>query len=378
MKLVDRKQDQQEGCTMIGLVLVWFALCGVAAYIAGSKGRSGVGLFFLSFFLSPLVGIIVALAMRPNLAAQGMKKCPNCAEFVQPDARICRFCQYSFAEAEAAERVRLDAEKIRLAAEREEVIAREQAENEARLAAEAGKPWVKRNAEWIIGFSFLCAVFVVGIVAFYIASSQVPQNESHSAPSMSQIEKLGPDELVRRCGSLYMYEVNDVSTRSTLTYIVPFDKPLSNDRITFSFFRNSGDQPWESMTIKHFSGTLLREDSPSMVDLALANLSCLGPDTPPHVKTPWEIVRSLTPETLVLQYGKPAKKRNEAVFYRVSNTWLGFDFKKSDRPDYAWNVTLYQHENSSFHFDNSTLGQLVVSEQVLQIMPCLQEKQQSK
>jgi len=79
----------------IGLI-VWLVLCGAAAAYASNKGRSGVGIFFLSLFLSPLVGFVVALTMEPNqeklAAAKGMKKCPECAQFVQADARTCPFC----------------------------------------------------------------------------------------------------------------------------------------------------------------------------------------------------------------------------------------------------------------------------------------------
>ncbi len=79
------------------IFIAWLVLCGAAAAYASSKGRSGAGIFFLSFFLSPLVGFIVALTMEPNqqkiAEAKGMKKCPECAQFVQPDARTCPFCK---------------------------------------------------------------------------------------------------------------------------------------------------------------------------------------------------------------------------------------------------------------------------------------------
>lgn len=80
----------------------WFVLCGAVGKYAENKGRNGIGIFFLSFLLSPLVGFVVALAMSPNekkvAAAQGKKRCPQCAEYIQPDAKICRFCQYKFPE----------------------------------------------------------------------------------------------------------------------------------------------------------------------------------------------------------------------------------------------------------------------------------------
>jgi uncharacterized paraquat-inducible protein A len=83
------------------IIIGWLVLCFAAAAYTSSKGRSGVEIFFLSLFLSPLVGFIVALVMEPNqqniATAKGMKKCPECAQFVQPDARTCPFCKTSLA-----------------------------------------------------------------------------------------------------------------------------------------------------------------------------------------------------------------------------------------------------------------------------------------
>ncbi len=168
------------------IFIAWLALCGAAAYIAANKGRSGVGVFFLSFFLSPLVGIIVAFALSPNVErvaiAQGKKKCPNCAEFVQPDARTCRFCQHSFVEEEAAERARLEeAQAAEAAHQKAEYEAQQAAE-----AAEATKPWLQRNAA-NLGVALLSiAVFaVIGLgIRYAPAHPYQPPSASESKPAM--------------------------------------------------------------------------------------------------------------------------------------------------------------------------------------------------
>src|SRR5438093_4205764 len=91
-------------------LMIWLALCIAAGFYAKGKGRSGAGIFFLSFLLSPLVGFVAALVMRPNekniAAAQGKRCCPECAEYIQPDAKICRFCQHKFPELTEVEQLK--------------------------------------------------------------------------------------------------------------------------------------------------------------------------------------------------------------------------------------------------------------------------------
>lgn len=125
-------------------------LCGVAAYIASKKGRSGIGLFFLSLLLSPLVGIIVALVMNPDreiqAQRQGLKRCSSCAEFVQPSAKICRFCQHNFVEEEAAaEAQRQKAATERAAARKKQEIEDQQQRESGKLTAEQEELW----ARWV-------------------------------------------------------------------------------------------------------------------------------------------------------------------------------------------------------------------------------------
>jgi hypothetical protein len=76
----------------MAILYVFIAIiCGIASYtIAKSKNRNATGWFFGGLLLSLLGILIIAL-----LPMRG-KRCPQCAETVQPQARICRYCNYQF------------------------------------------------------------------------------------------------------------------------------------------------------------------------------------------------------------------------------------------------------------------------------------------
>jgi hypothetical protein len=76
--------------------VVWLLLSCLIAVYANRRFRSGIGFFFLSLFLSPLVGFIVAAVSRSDPERQGLRKCPACAELIKAEALKCRFCQHDF------------------------------------------------------------------------------------------------------------------------------------------------------------------------------------------------------------------------------------------------------------------------------------------
>jgi len=90
------------------LIIIWLILCICVGVYANGKGRSGIGFFFLSFFLSPLIGLIIALVSYPNeekieektISTGERKKCPFCAELVKTEAKVCKHCQRDLPEIE--------------------------------------------------------------------------------------------------------------------------------------------------------------------------------------------------------------------------------------------------------------------------------------
>ena len=78
------------------IFLGWVIFSIVAGAIAGAKGRSGMGYFLLAMLLSPLIGIILAVAMpaigRDKPRPDTHVKCPDCRELVLREAHVCKHC----------------------------------------------------------------------------------------------------------------------------------------------------------------------------------------------------------------------------------------------------------------------------------------------
>ena len=85
----------------MGIFLMWIVLSVLAAWAAGNKGRSWFGVLLLSLILSPLIGFIVALIMKPNVPPApaaalavdpSLGVCPWCAEDIKLGAIKCKHC----------------------------------------------------------------------------------------------------------------------------------------------------------------------------------------------------------------------------------------------------------------------------------------------
>lgn len=87
----------------VEIVLGWIIFSVVAGWIASTKGRSFLGVFGLSLLLSPLVGLIVAFALKARTdlekdaairsgSSGQYRKCPFCAEVVRIEAIKCKHC----------------------------------------------------------------------------------------------------------------------------------------------------------------------------------------------------------------------------------------------------------------------------------------------
>lgn len=85
----------------MGIFLFWLGASVVVGIIASSRGRSGFGWFILSLLISPLLAVILVLALGASKSAAAAPdspsplthvRCPDCKELVRADAVKCKHC----------------------------------------------------------------------------------------------------------------------------------------------------------------------------------------------------------------------------------------------------------------------------------------------
>lgn len=186
---------------IVALLLGNSLLAIPVAYVASAKGRSAAGFYFLSFFLSFLVGILVILAL-PKLelepsstslsgqfarSAKGdLFKCPYCAEWVKIEANVCRFCGKDI----SAEKFRIsnheaDLQRMVEADRQSSLRAREIARQEKK---DAWKIRRSKPAFWIIGGGLVATV--VGVIVGIVSQAQRDELAAQQAELAAQQAEL--------------------------------------------------------------------------------------------------------------------------------------------------------------------------------------------
>lgn len=82
--------------------VIWVVLCIAVAVFANNRGRSGGAWFVLSLIISPLLGLLFVAVSKDLKKDQQTAvstpgptshvKCPHCAEWVLPEASVCKHC----------------------------------------------------------------------------------------------------------------------------------------------------------------------------------------------------------------------------------------------------------------------------------------------
>lgn len=80
----------------------WFFFSAVVGYVASQRNRSGIGWFFISVLLTPVLGAILVLILRklPGplmldgelVTPETHVRCPDCRGYVRADSSVCRHC----------------------------------------------------------------------------------------------------------------------------------------------------------------------------------------------------------------------------------------------------------------------------------------------
>lgn len=189
-------------------VIVNAGFSAIVAYVAKQKGRSTSGFFWLSFFLSFLVGILVVLAIPKkedqlieskdskfvtNSTGEQLVKCPFCAEWIKAEAKVCKHCGRDVSgELELLRKKEIEAlelnQKLKAEADKAQESAREAQQQQ--IAEErkqkARKFW--SNKPLVIASTAIGLVGIAALVYLIMTSASINQAKQEEQ-AFSQAER---------------------------------------------------------------------------------------------------------------------------------------------------------------------------------------------